>query len=94
MYTYLTSIESMEPQFDKEIRVKLTKFWDDDLTNEEISEATGIHKNTISKYKNGASLVAISNLWKIAKFLGARQNREISMEDLLQIVNAESLTDK
>ena len=84
----------MEPQFDKEIRVKLTRFWDGDLTNEEMSEATGIHKNTISKYKNGASLVAISNLWKITKFLSARHNREISMEDLLQIVNAESLTDE
>lgn len=93
MYISALTPNEMEPRFDKEIRVRLKRFWDDELTNEEVAEATGIHKNTVSKYKNGASINQISNLWKLCKFLEERLGKEITLEDALEIVNVQRLSD-
>ena len=73
-----------ENQFETEIRVSLSKFWDDDLTNAEVSQATGIHTNTISKYRNGAIQPRVDILWKLRAFFEQRLKKKISLEDLIE----------
>ena len=86
-------------KYNQEIRVNLGLLWDElqgkdeSLTNDEASEETGIHKNTISKYRNGASIVQITNLWKLARLLEDRLGRRVSIEDMLEIVSTKRVSD-
>ena len=80
------------PQYDKEIWVRLSRAWDDEITNQEMAEATGIPLNTISKYKNGASVSQFTTLWRMCRYLSDRLGRKIYMEDVLEILNFEPVS--
>ena len=87
MYMFIT----MSEQDKREIRVRLGRVWDDEISNKDVSDATGIPLNTISKYKNGASIGTLNNLWHICQYLGERLGRKIYLEDVLEMWTVESL---
>lgn len=98
MNTALLICPMTNEKYNQEIRVNLGLLWDElqsedkSLTNDEAAEETGIHKNTISKYRNGASIVQITNLWKLARLLEDRLGRRVSIEDMLEIVSTKRVS--
>lgn len=67
------------------VRVDLSKFWDDELTNELVSQTTGLHKNTVSTYRNGMVLKPrIDILLAFKKFFEERIGRTIAIEEMIR----------
>lgn len=71
----------------KEVRVDLSKFWDEGLTNKEVADATGIHLNTIGSYRNGSvRKPRIDILLALRDYFAQRLAKKISLEDLIKTV--------
>lgn len=79
------ALQPTSPEYEKEIRVRLGRVWDEEISNKEVSDATGIPLNTISKYKNGASIGTLNNLWHICQYLSQRLGRKVYLEDVLEM---------
>ena len=74
------------PKYEREVRVRLGRVWDEAITNLEMSEETDIPLNTISKYKNGASINQITTIWRMCEYLSDRLGRKIYIEDVLEAI--------
>ena len=69
-----------------ELRLTFRRVWDEDLTNSEVSEATGIHMNTLTKYRKGNPQARLDILLKLRAFFEERLQRKVSLDEFIEEV--------
>ena len=87
---------------EKKLWVTVAKVWKEledstgqSLTNEEVSQNTGVHRNTIGSYRNGTvQRPHMEVLFKLRDFFADRLNRTISLEELVRWENKTEETTK
>jgi transcriptional regulator with XRE-family HTH domain len=78
----MTAISSVA----KRAWVYLRPLWDETLTNQDVANATGLHINTVSKYRNGTvQNPPLGVLFTLREFFEERLGREIKIEDMVRI---------
>ena len=70
--------------FTTEFRLTFDRVWDDELTNSEVSEATGIHMNTLAKYRKGMPQARLDILLKLRAFFETRLGRKVSLDEFVE----------
>ena len=73
-------------EYKTEYKLTFERLWDDELTNAEVSEATGIHSNTLAKYRKGMSQARLDILLKLRDFFAVRLQRPVSLDEFVKTI--------
>ncbi len=69
-------------------RISLAKLYIEagNITNREISEATGIHPNTVTAYRNGSvQRPDVATVVKLRNFFSQKLGRPVTIDEMVQI---------
>ena len=75
-----------EKEFNTELRLTFKHVWSENLTNSEVSEATGIHMNTLTKYRKGHPQARLDILLKLRAYFEERLKRKVSLDEFIEEV--------
>lgn len=71
---------------DMRVTIRLEPFWTEDLTNDKVAKAIGVHTNSVSNLRKGTvDRCKLDTLVKLKDFFSQKTGKHLALEDLLKI---------